>query len=241
MLPLRDLNPTRRTPFFTYGLIAINVLVFFWEQTFSFEELQRVLIDLAAVPANISQDPLALESILDIIRSMFFHGDWLHNGGNMLYLNLFGDNFEDRLGGLLYLFLYFACGFAAVYAQVIISPNSTIPMVGASGAIAGVLGSYLLLFPGVRVRGIVPIGYFVHYTEWPAWIVLALWFVLQLLNSLLSLGVATGDEGGVAFFAHTGGFIVGMVLTWLYMSVFPQPKAADRNQMLYERSRRYRY
>jgi membrane associated rhomboid family serine protease len=241
MLPLHDLNPTRRTPFFTYGLIAINVLVFLWEQTFSAEGLQRVFMDLSVVPANISQHPFSLESNLDIVRSMFFHGDWLHIGGNMLYLYLFGDNIEDRFGGLLYLFLYLACGFVAVYAQVFTSPNSTIPLVGASGAIAGVLGSYLILFPGVRVRGIIPIGYFARYAEWPAWIVLALWFVLQLFNSLLSLGVTTGEEGGVAFFAHIGGFIVGMVITWLFMRVFPQPEAANRNQMLYERSRRYRY
>jgi membrane associated rhomboid family serine protease len=241
MLPLRDLNPTRRPPFFTYGLIAINILVFLWEQTFSAESLQRVFIDLAVVPANISQHPLALASISDIVRSMFFHGDWLHIGGNMLYLYLFGDNIEDRFGWLLYLFLYFASGFAAVYAQVIIAPNSTIPLVGASGAIAGVLGSYLILYPGVRVRGIVPIGYFSTSAEWPAWAVLALWFALQILNGVLSLGMTTGDEGGVAFFAHIGGFVLGMALTWLFMLVFPQPEAAARNQMLYERARRYRY
>jgi membrane associated rhomboid family serine protease len=241
MLPLRDLNPTRRPPFCTYGLIAINILVFLWEQTLSAEGLQRAFFNLAVVPANISQHSLALESIFDILRSMFFHGDWLHIGGNMLYLYLFGDNIEDRFGWLLYLFLYFASGFAAVYAQVIIAPNSTIPLVGASGAIAGILGSYFILYPGVRVRGIVPIGYFSTSAEWPAWAVLALWFALQLLNGVLSLGATTGDEGGVAFFAHIGGFVLGVVLTWLFMLVFSQPEAAARNEMLYARARRYRY
>jgi membrane associated rhomboid family serine protease len=241
MLPLRDLNPTRRPPFITYGLIAVNIIVFLWEQTLSGEGLQRAFINLAVVPANISQQPLALEAIFDIVRSMFFHGDWLHIGGNMLYLYLFGDNIEDRFGWLLYLFLYFASGFAAVYAQVIIAPNSMIPLVGASGAIAGVLGSYLILFPGVRVRGIIPLGYFSTSAEWPAWAVLALWFVLQLFNGLLSLGMPTGDEGGVAFFAHIGGFVLGIGLTWLFMLVFPQPQADVRNEMLYERARRYRY
>jgi membrane associated rhomboid family serine protease len=241
MLPLRDLNPTRRPPFCTYGLIAINILVFLWEQTFSVEGLQRVFFNLAVVPANISQHPLALESIFDISRSMFFHGDWLHIGGNMLYLYLFGDNIEDRFSWPLYLFLYFASGFAAVYAQVITAPNSTIPLVGASGAIAGVLGSYLILYPGVRVRGIVPIGYFSTSAEWPTWTVLVLWFGLQILNGVLSLGATTGDEGGIAFFAHIGGFVLGVVLTWLFMLVFPQPEAAVRNEILYERARRYRY
>jgi membrane associated rhomboid family serine protease len=188
MFPLRDLNPTRRIPVITYSLIALNVLVFLWELTLSEEALHRTFMELAVVPANLAQHPFAFASALDIIRSMFLHGGWLHIGSNMLYLYLFGDNVEDRFGGLSYLFLYLASGFAAVYAQVFVGPTSTMPLVGASGAIAGVLGSY---------------------------------------------------TGGVAFFAHIGGFIAGLGITWLFMRVFPQPNADERNQVLYQRSRGY--
>jgi membrane associated rhomboid family serine protease len=239
MFPLSDQNPTRRTPFVTYALIAINVVVFLWELTLSDQTLQQTFMELAVVPAKISQHPFALASMLDIVRSMFLHGGWLHIGGNMLYLYLFGDNVEDRFGGLLYLALYFISGFAAAYAQVFMDSTSTVALVGASGAIAGVLGSYLILFPGVRVRGIVPLGRFSTITEWPAWIVLGLWFVLQIVDGVATLGATTADSSGVAFFAHVGGFVAGIVITWLFMLVFPQPGADERNQMLYQRSRGY--
>ena len=241
MIPLRDLNPTRRTPVVTYLLIALNILVFLWELSFSPMQRLGVFMEWAVVPLNITQNPASAEAVLDILRSMFFHGDWLHLGGNMLYLYLFGDNVEDRFGAILYLLLYFTCGFAAVVAQVWIDPNSTVPLVGASGAIAGILGSYLILFPGVRVRGIIPLGFFAWFTEWPAFVVLALWFVFQLLSSLMSLGVPTGEEaGGVAFFAHIGGFVFGAVITLLFMAMLPQPPAEQRRQMLYDRVERYR-
>lgn len=239
MIPLQDLNPTRRWPLFTFGLIALNVLVFLWEQTLSADQLQRAILDISVVPANLTAAPFSLESLLDSLRSMFLHGGWAHLGGNMLYLYLFGDNIEDRFGRLLYLLLYFASGFVAIFAQVIIDPTSQIPLVGASGAIAGVLGCYLVLFPGVRVRGIIPLGLFSRMADWPAWAVLALWFVLQLFNGLLSLGVETG--GGVAFFAHIGGFVAGAVLGWFFMLIVPQPSADLRREMLYERASRYRY
>jgi membrane associated rhomboid family serine protease len=182
----------------------------------------------------------ALDTALDFLRSMFFHGGWAHLLGNMLYLYLFGDNVEDRFGAVLYLFLYFVSGFVAAFAQVMIAPNSLIPLVGASGAIAGVLGSYLFLYPGVRVRGIIPLGWFARWAEWPAWAVLGLWFVIQLLNGAMSLGVSVGAEGGVAFFAHIGGFVLGLAITWLFTLVVPQPPPQDRREMLYTRSRRYR-
>ncbi|NIS82800.1 MAG: rhomboid family intramembrane serine protease [Anaerolineales bacterium] len=241
MLPLRDLNPTRRFPILTYALIAVNVLVFFWQQTFSARELQSLFLDLSVVPAKVVQSPISLETFLDILRSMFFHGGWLHLLSNMLYLWLFGDNVEDRLGKILFLFLYFFSGFAAAMAQVIVGPTSQIPLVGASGAIAGVLGSYLLLFPGVRVRGIIILGLWSRFTEWPAWSVLGLWFVLQLFNGFLSLGVNTGAIGGVAFFAHIGGFVVGAALTGILNLLMPQPPVQDRRELLYQRTNRYRY
>lgn len=238
MFPLQDINPRQRTPVLTYALIAINVIVFFWELSLGDEALQQAFFDLAAVPANLSSNPFSLESLMDVIRSMFLHGGWDHILGNMLYLWLFGDNLEDRLGGVLYLVLYFGSGFVATIAQTLIDPTSPIPMIGASGAIAGILGGYLIMFPGVRVRGIMPLGYFSRLAEWPAWAVLGLWFVLQLVQGFGSLGVAAEYGGGVAFFAHIGGFVAGVVLTWIFMRMAPQPPAEARVQNLYRRAER---
>lgn len=238
MMPLRDLNPTRRFPILTYGLIAINVVVFLIQLTMPEQQLQQVFINQAVVPANASAAPFALETILDVIRSMFFHGGWEHILGNMLYLYLFGDNVEDRLGAIFYLVLYFGGGFVAAFAQVIIDPSSPIPLIGASGAIAAVLGSYLILFPGVKVQGIVALGRIGSMQEMPAWIVLGLWFVLQLVSGFGSLGTDAQYGGGVAFFAHIGGFIFGVILTLILSRVVPQPPAEERNQTLYNRTAR---
>jgi membrane associated rhomboid family serine protease len=241
MLPLKDFNPTRRVPVFTYGLIAINIAVFLWEQLQTTAALEDAFLRLAIVPASVVQNPFALDTLLDFVRSMFLHGGWLHLLGNMLYLWLFGDNIEDRMGVGLFLALYFASGFAASIAQIAIDPNSPIPLIGASGAIAGVLGAYLIMFPGVRVRGIILLGLFSRAADWPAWAVLGLWFVLQFFNGLVSLGISTGATGGVAFFAHIGGFVAGLVLTWIFMQLVPQPPRQERRDVLYERTRRYRY
>ncbi|MCL4295642.1 MAG: rhomboid family intramembrane serine protease [Anaerolineae bacterium] len=239
MLPLSDMNPTRRFPIFTYLLILINVLVFVWELSLSPAALDAALTDLSVVPANVSRNLLSLETILDVVRSMFFHAGWGHLLSNLLYLYLFGDNVEDRLGRLLYLVLYFASGFAAAFAQIAIDPTSQIVLVGASGAISGVLGSYLVFFPGVRVQGIVPLFFIGMWSDWPAWLVIGLWFVVQLFNGVASLGAASA--GGVAFFAHIGGFVLGMILTWILMLFVPQPPRDYRQQVLYERARRYPY
>ncbi len=240
MLPVSDLNPTRRFPILTYGLIALNVVVFIWEMSLSQTQLESAFRNLSVVPANIARSPWSVESLLDIVRSMFLHGGYEHIFGNMLYLWLFGDNIEDRLGKILFLVLYFVSGFAAAFAQVAIDPISRTPLVGASGAIAGVLGGYFILFPGVRVRGIIPLGRVSQMAEWPAYLVLGMWFVLQLFNGIASLGVQTASAG-VAFFAHIGGFLTGLALTWVFMQMVPQPPAQQRNQMLYQRTRRYPY
>ena len=241
MLPLKDLNPTRRIPVITYALIAVNVLVFLWEQSIPLNELEGLFMRLSVVPTFVLQDPLSLDTLLDFVRSMFFHGGWAHLMGNMLYLWLFGDNLEDRMGVVLYLFLYFLGGFVASLTQIIVNPNSLVPMIGASGAIAGVLGGYLILFPGVRVRGIILLGLFARTAEWPAWGVLGLWFILQLFNGAVALGVQTGATGGIAFFAHIGGFITGFILTWIFMKLVTQPPPEDRREVLYERAERYRF
>jgi membrane associated rhomboid family serine protease len=239
MIPIHDLNPTRRWPFLTWAIILLNVLVFVWELGFSDSQLFTTFQQIAVVPALFAPQPFSAESLLDVLRSMFLHGGWAHLGGNMLYLYLFGDNLEDRFGRIPYLLLYLASGFIAVLAQVIISPSSEIPLVGASGAIAGVLGGYLVLFPGARVRGIIPIGFFTRMAEWPAWVVLGMWFVLQLLSGFSSLGGV--ESGGVAFFAHIGGFVCGALLTFLLMNVIPQPPAEERLDLIYDKARRYRY
>jgi membrane associated rhomboid family serine protease len=241
MLPLKDLNPTRRIPVLTYGLIAINLVVFFWEIMLPADALDAAFFRLAVVPANVVQDPFAIETFMDFVRSMFFHGGWAHLIGNMLYLWLFGDNIEDRMGIPVFLIIYFLSGFAATLAQIFVAPGSPIPMIGASGAIAGILGGYLVLFPGVKVRGIIPLGWYIRSVEWPAWAVLGLWFVLQLFNGAVSVGVETGVTGGVAFFAHIGGFIAGLVLTGIFMMLVPQPPREQRREVLYERAKRYRY
>lgn len=239
MIPIRDLNPTCRRPLFTYGLILVNVLVFVWELGFSYTERLEIFLQFAVVPAHLWAAPFTPEAFLDVMRSMFFHGDWLHLLANMLYLYLFGDNVEDRFGGILFLLLYFASGFAATYAQVWMDPDSTIPLVGASGAVAGVLGSYLVLYPGVRVRGIVPLGFFALFAEWPAIAVLALWFLYQLINVFVQLGVRTGEDvGGIALFAHIGGFVFGALLTLLFIWIMPQPPGDKRCQLLYDRAAR---
>jgi membrane associated rhomboid family serine protease len=241
MMPIGDINPTRRTPYVTWILIAINALVFFWQLTMSPRELQGVFLELAVVPNNVSGDPFGIETLLDGLRSMFMHGGWAHILGNMLYLFLFGDNIEDRLGKVLYLALYFISGYAAVYAQVLIDPSSQIPMIGASGAIAGVLGAYLVMFPRVRVRAIVFLGYFGQVAELPALIVLGFWFVIQLISGVGSLGAASTAGGGVAFFAHIGGFVAGAVLAFAFMRMVPQPPPNERYEMLYQRAGRGRF
>ena len=201
MLPLRDNIPSATRPTVTWGIIAANLLVFLCELS------SPDVLSFALVPARFTADPAG--SAFTILTSMFLHGGWAHVLGNMLYLWIFGDNVEDRLGHVRYLLLYLAGGVAAALAQVAISPDSAVPMVGASGAIAAVLGGYIVLYPRASVYtwiffSIVPI---------PAVVWLGLWFVLQLFSGVASLGAAA--TGGVAFFAHVGGFVAGLALVKL--------------------------
>jgi membrane associated rhomboid family serine protease len=211
MFPLRDVIPTRTWPVVTVGLIVLNVAIFLHDQTLGPRALEAWIRHWGLVPAAFGWDR--------VVTSMFLHGGWAHIGGNMLYLWIFGDNVEDRLGHGRFLIFYLLCGAAAALAQTAIHPRSTIPMIGASGAISGVLGAYLLLFPHSRVLTIVPIVFFIQLIEVPAIVLLGIWFLMQLVAGVGSLG-ARADMGGVAFWAHVAGFVAGV----LTVHVFKQPE-----------------
>ena len=222
MIPLRDANPTRRRPVVTYVLIAICVVIFgleLWIQSTQGDRaLERFLTEYGAVASRITESA-SPSALLGLITSQFLHGGWLHLGGNMLYLWIFGNNVEDRLGRLGYLLFYLAGGVIAGLTQVAIDPNSTAPLIGASGAIAAVLGAYLVLYPGARVLSLVFLGFFYQLINVPALIVLVLWFGLQLLSGFMSLGAGSAVDSGVAVFAHIGGFVGGVIVGALVRSV----------------------
>ena len=205
MFPIGDDNSARRlVPVVTYALIALNVLFFFIELAGG----DAFIGTWSFVPTRFLANPAG--DFVTIFTSMFMHAGWLHIGGNMLYLWIFGDNVEDRFGHAKYLVFYLLCGIAATFAQLVFSLGSSIPNLGASGAIAGVLGAYILLFPQRSVK--VMVGYGV--TQMPALIVIGLWFVLQLFSGIGSIA-ATSDTGGVAYMAHIGGFIAGVILAFI--------------------------
>jgi membrane associated rhomboid family serine protease len=220
MIPLRDANPTQRTPVVTITLIVINVLIYLYEWSLSGSEAQLLAFfdQWAIIPEQLTTN--FVPETITLISAMFLHGSWLHLIGNMLYLWIFGDNIEDRLGKARYIIFYLLGGLAASAAQIFIDPDSSIPNLGASGAIAGVLGGYLILYPQARILTLV----FRVMTQVPAYIVLGLWFVLQLFQGVGSLGVMTdAQQGGVAFFAHIGGFVAGMLLIKPFLWGQPQP------------------
>jgi membrane associated rhomboid family serine protease len=214
MLPLTDHNPRRTTPYVTFVLIAINILMFMWELSLG-TNIERALRAVAFIPARFWGSPDLAADFIRTMVSMFLHGGWLHLGGNMLYLWIFGDNVEDRLGHGKYAFFYILCGILATLAHAIASPSSRLPSIGASGAIAGVLGAYIVLYPHARVTTVFPIFVFITVREIPAIFVLGMWFVLQFFSGAASIG-ANADVGGVAYFAHIGGFVAGMILIVLF-------------------------
>lgn len=218
MLPLSDHNPRSTTPVVNVILIVINVMMFVWELSFG-PDLERALYGVAFIPWRLWNSPYILANVITMFVSMFLHGGWLHLGGNMLYLWIFGDNIEDRLGHFKYLLFYLLCGLAATFTHAVMNPTSRVPSIGASGAIAGVLGAYLILFPKARVTTLIPIFFFITIRDIPAIIVLGLWFVLQLFVGVTSVGGA--EQGGVAYFAHVGGFVSGMLLIILMGGLRP--------------------
>jgi len=220
MIPLKDTNRSQSFPFVTVFLIILNGLVFIYELSLGQQGLlNRFIHEFAVIPAFFTSPKFwaqngILMAIFPLFSSMFLHGGWLHFLGNMLYLWVFGDNVEDRLGHLRYLFFYLICGLVAAFLHIFTNPGSTIPTLGASGAIAGVLGAYLILFPGARVLTLVPIFFFFQLVELPALIFIGFWFVMQFFSGALSLVAANGQMGGTAWWAHIGGFVAGMLMIW---------------------------
>ncbi len=214
MIPLRDANPSRTVPFVTYLLLGANVAVFLLELGLG-DALPAFVGEYGVVPARVGAaiDPAAADpaAFLPFLTSMFLHGGWMHLIGNMIFLWVFGDNIEDRFGHGRFLFFYLFAGAAAAATQVIIDPSSPVPMVGASGAIAGVLGAYVILFPRARILTLIPIFFFFQLLELPAYAFLGLWFLIQIASGLLSLRIGA-DAGGVAWWAHIGGFLAGAML-----------------------------
>jgi membrane associated rhomboid family serine protease len=203
MIPLRDVIPSRTTPYVTISLIALNALVFVYQFSLG-AGVEEFVLYFGLIPAAFSW--------VAVLTSMFVHGGLLHFGGNMLYLWIFGDNVEDRMGHGRFLVFYLLCGVAAALAQTIAVPDSVVPMVGASGAIAGVMGAYFVLYPRSRIVTLVPIFLFIQIIEVPAIFFLGFWFLLQLVSGVGSIATATGGEpaGGIAFWAHAAGFLAGL-------------------------------
>ena len=227
MLPLKDDVPSQSIPFVTVTVLALNVLVFLYQASLqvggdagSAQAAEQLVREFGAVPCRLTATCVTDDfppPVVTIFTSMFLHGGLFHVGGNMLYLWIFGNNVEDTLGHFRFLAFYLLSGVAAALAQTLAGPSSEVPMIGASGAISGVLGAYLVLFPYATVLTLITFGFFIRFVHVPAIIVLGFWVVMQFLNGLLAYGgfLGHGAGGGVAWFAHIGGFLAGLALVFL--------------------------
>jgi len=219
MFPLWDDLPTKKFPLITVAIIVLNTIVYLYEASLG-EKFTQFIYAMGLIPFEITHHidllPTSPSIIyLTIFTSMFMHGSIIHLLGNMLFLWIFGNNVEEYLGRVNFIIFYLVCGLSAAFTQIFFNPNSTMPMVGASGAIAGVLGAYLLLYPRARVTTVIIFGFFIRLIKIPAVVVLSFWIIYQFLYGISSLAVKTG-EGGVAWFAHIGGFIGGIILIKLF-------------------------
>lgn len=214
MIPIRDRNPTTSVPVTNYVLIGLNVFGFLWQQAAASVGYSRVALDWGFIPSAFARDPIS--HFITIFTAMFLHAGWLHIGGNMLFLWVFGDNVEDAIGHWRYLAFYLVGGVAAAMGQLAANPAAIVPMIGASGAIAAVLAAYLTLFPRAPVLVLFPIFVIFMFFEFPAWLVILEWFALQLIEGVGALA-SLGKGAGVAWFAHLGGFITGLILIRLFM------------------------
>ena len=216
MIPIRDRNPSSSVPWVVYSLIAINAVAFLYEATLPHGELELLVARFGLVPHNVTAalrgDGGLLQGVLiPGFTSLFLHGGWLHLIGNMWFLHIFGDNVEDRLRHVPFLAFYLACGLAASLLHYAINPQSPMPTIGASGAIAGVLGAYIVSWPGARIVTLLPLFYLITFVELPAFLVLGMWFIIQFFGGVGSIGAQLAG-GGVAYWAHIGGFIAGAAL-----------------------------
>ncbi len=209
MLPIRDENPSGITPVVTYSLIGINFLVFFWQIAGSPGRFERIVLNYGFIPAILVSDPA--DGLLRMFTSMFLHGGWAHIMGNMLYLYIFGDNVEAALGRLRYLTFYLVSGIGASLTHLAFSWGSTVPAIGASGAISGVLAAYMIFYPEARIETVVLMGYIWQVVKVSALYYIGFWFVWQVIVGLIS-----GGAGGVAYWAHVGGFVAGAVISRRY-------------------------
>lgn len=229
MIPLHDDIPSRRRPFVTWLLILANILAFTYELTLGPGALEAFLRSWAVIPQDLTAAWRALlagkpdpGAFAPVLTAMFLHGGWLHIGSNMLYLWIFGDNIEDRMGHVGFLIFYLLAGAAATALQVGLNPASGVPNLGASGAIAGVLGAYLILYPDARVLTLVFLGFFMTTIRLSALWLLGIWFALQAVRGFAEFGSGAGDVGGVAWWAHVGGFVVGMIVGFLLRGITPR-------------------
>jgi len=215
MFPYKDDNPTTSFPSVTIGIISLNIVVFIL-QVLSGGDGQRIVFAYGAIPHNIVsfESTQPIHPFLTIFTSMFMHGGLFHIFGNMLYLWIFGNNIEDRLGHVRFIIFYLFCGIAAALSHVLTAAGSNVPMIGASGAVSGVLGAYLLLFPYARIHTVIFLGFFVQTVQIPALIVIGFWAIIQVVNGLIAQGAL--NQGGVAWFAHMGGFIAGLITIKLW-------------------------
>ena len=217
MIPIKDNIPSRSVPVVLYALILLNAYVFYQELTVSEDDLEMLLEHFGLVPADFldgwKRSPWNPSLYIPFVANLFFHGGWLHIIGNMWYLRIFGDNIEDRLGHGGFLLFYLLCGVAANAAQIYVEPAADVPTIGASGAISGVLGAYLVSYPGAKVKTIIPIFIIFTVVEVPAVLFLGIWFLAQLQSGAASLSMAGTN---VAWWAHIGGFVAGMVLILLF-------------------------
>ena len=219
MIPVGDSTRRRITPYVNVGIIAACILVFLYELSLSAVDVNKLFVDWGVIPVQLKdwlESPSGVEEPATVVTSMFIHGGWLHLIGNMLYLWVFGDNVEEAMGHSRYLLFYLLAGTGAVALQVFFDQDGAIPMVGASGAIAGVLGAYLVLYPRATVSVLIPWLWFFGAFPMPAAFLIVFWFLLQLLSGVAALGTATGVTEGIAFWAHVGGFVTGLVLVWVF-------------------------
>jgi membrane associated rhomboid family serine protease len=216
MIPLRDVIPSRTVPFLTVTIIILNGLAWFYELGLPREDLPVFLQQFGVVPAFFAPPTL--------ISSMFLHGSWSHVLGNMWYLWIFGDNVEDRMGHFRFLIFYLLCGIVAAFGQIFIDPTSTLPTIGASGAIAGVMGAYFVLYPQSRVLTLIPLIVFWEIVELPAIFLLGFWFLMQLFSAGAIAATSNSQAGGVAFMAHVAGFIFGLVGVFIFRKREPDTR-----------------